>query len=69
MACLTHECCRCGHAVFSNEPPDDCPKCGLSEITSFFDEPLEVEDIRHEIYEGHRDAGLVPAGGMNGRVQ
>lgn len=48
MASTEHVCCRCGHAVFSNASPSDCPKCGSSEITSFFDEPFEVDDIRAE---------------------
>ena len=69
MASVTHECCKCGHTFFDNHASGDCPKCGHHEITSHFDEPFEVEDIRSEIYEGHRAAGLVPMGGMNGRVQ
>ncbi len=68
MASLSH-ICKCGHIWFSNGWSDDCPRCGDPEYTTHFDEdPQPTErDIRTEIYEGHRDAGLVPAGGINGR--
>ncbi len=46
MACRENICCGCGHAWFTNGECGDCVKCGGSEITTHFDEPMEVEDIR-----------------------
>lgn len=44
MACMTHECIRCGHLWFNNQKALLCPECGSDEIRSTFDEPTHDDD-------------------------
>ena len=55
MACGTHICLACGCEHCTNWPPAKCCECGHYDFTSYFDEPLEVKDIRTE-YEELKDA-------------
>jgi len=38
MACLEHECNKCGETWFDNDSNSVCPKCGSADNRIFFDE-------------------------------
>lgn len=38
MACMSHDCGKCGHMWFNNSSAWSCPKCGSSDVGSFYDE-------------------------------
>jgi len=50
MACLDHNCLRCGEGFYSNGDVERCPACGSTDFTSYWDEegndwePTEDED-------------------------
>ena len=52
-----------------DERVEECTRCGEPRRTGLVDpEPAtRLSEIRAKIWEGQREAGLVPMGGMNGR--
>lgn len=45
MACMEHQCGRCGWASSDNVPQHPvCPKCGSPSVTRVFDEPRDYSD-------------------------
>ena len=46
MACMEHECRKCGWATMDNSPssPAVCPSCGSTEFYSSFDEAMDHDD-------------------------
>ena len=38
MACLVHECPKCGYHDMDNETLKVCPQCASNEITNHYDE-------------------------------
>jgi hypothetical protein len=42
MACLEHLCLLCRHVWFSNRT-ESCPKCGSSDVDTWFDEQPDPE--------------------------
>lgn len=43
MACMDHECLKCDHWWADNLRAAECPVCGYSEVTNWFDESPEPE--------------------------
>lgn len=44
MACMTHDCLRCGHGDCNNVSRQWCPKCGELMVSSFDEEPWQHAD-------------------------
>lgn len=44
MACLEHICAVCKEVWFNNDQGTQCPKCGSTNYTTFYDEWLEYDD-------------------------
>lgn len=38
MACMSHECGKCGHMWFNNSSAWSCPECGSGRVSSSYDE-------------------------------
>lgn len=43
MACMEHECRRCGRVWFDNKPSPAC-SCGSTDVSHYFDEEPDYDD-------------------------
>lgn len=51
MACIEHNCARCGFWSMDNERLRVCPDCGSNEISNIFDENPDIPAVQGEIEE------------------
>ncbi len=48
----SNDCRDCGEMWESNQTGEECPACGSTSVSSYYDEPDdEVAEIRQEIYD------------------
>ncbi len=57
----SNDCLTCGKMWENNQTGEECPACGSTSVSSYYDEPYtdeaeddEVADIRQAIYENLR---------------
>lgn len=53
MACMDHDCRKCGHGWMDNVAYPPCPKCGSLNVSSHFDEEPDRDYTDHFAWSEH----------------